>query len=225
MPIENDKKAFLETETGVRIPCRFNPDELSVSRSNTWKGQAMPGKGVPVLAYRGAGSGSLSLNLVFDTTDTGRPVTDHTNKLLQLMEVDTSLPGYDEASGNGRPPWVQFHWGDFHSFKSVITSLSLNFTYFSSEGKPLRARTTLELQQFEPDDNWARQNPTSGTPRPHRTHLVQPGETLDRIAAKHYGTSTPWRDIAAANGIEDPMSLRPGTLLAIPQRVESPGGR
>jgi hypothetical protein len=225
MPIDNDKKAFLETETGTKIPCRFNPDELSVSRSNTWKGKAMPGKGVPVLAYRGAGSGSLSLNLVFDTTDTGRPVTDHTNKLLQLMEVDTTLPGYDETSGNGRPPWVQFHWGDFHSFKAVITSLSLNFTYFSSEGKPLRARTSLTLQQFEADDNWARQNPTSGTPRPHRTHIVQPGETLDRIAAKHYGTSAPWRDIAAANGIEDPLSLRPGTMLAIPQRVESPGGR
>jgi hypothetical protein len=218
------QKAFLETETRQRIPCLFNPDELSISRGNTWKGKPLPGKGVPVLAYQGASSGSIELNLVFDTTDTGAPVTDHTNKLLLLMEIDTTLPGYDEESGNGRPPWVQFHWGDFHSFKSVITDLSLTFTYFSSAGTPLRARVTLSLNQFEPDDNWARQNPTSGTPRPHRTHVVQPGETLDRIAAKHYGTSTPWRDIAAANGIEDPLSIRPGTTLAIPQRVESPGG-
>jgi hypothetical protein len=177
-----------------------------------------------VLDYKGAKSGSLSLNLVFDTTHDGKPVTDHTNKLLLLMEIDTTLPGYDAESGNGRPPWVQFHWGDFHSFKAVIADLGLSFTYFSAEGVPLRAKVKLTLNQFEPDDNWGRQNPTSGTPRPHRTHVVQPGETLDRIAAKHYGTSTPWRDIAQANGIEDPFDLRPGTTLAIPQRVESAGG-
>lgn len=218
------QKAFLESETGGRIPCLFNPDELAVKRENTWEGMPLPGKGVPVLAYRGGKSGKLTLNLVFDTTHDGKPVTDHTNKLLQLMEVNPDLPGYDQESGNGRPPWVQFHWGNFHSFKSVISDLSLNFTYFSEKGVPLRAKVALILDQFEPDDNWARQNPTSGTPRPHRTHVVQPGETLDRIAAKHYGTSNPWRDIAAANGIEDPLNLRPGTMLAIPQRVESSGG-
>lgn len=212
------QKAFLETETRQRIPCLFNPDELSVSRTNKWKGEPMPGKNVPTLAYRGATGGSLTLNLTFDTTDTGRPVTEHTNKLLQLMEIDSSLPGYDPESGNGRPPWVQFHWGDFHSFKSVVASLDLSFTYFSSEGIPLRAKANMSLTQFEQDDNWPRQNPTSGTPNPHRTHVVQPGETLDRIAAKHYGTPTPWRDIAVANGIEDPIALRPGTTLAIPQR-------
>ena len=215
MPIQ---KAFLETETRQQIPCLFNPDELSLTRANKWKGSALPGKGVPTLAYQGATGGSLSLNLTFDTTDTGAPVTNHTNKLLQLMEIDTTLPGYDQESGNGRPPWVQFHWGDFHSFKSVVASLNLSFTYFSSEGVPLRAKAQLSLNQFEPDDNWARQNPTSGTPKPHRTHVVQPGETLDRIAAKHYGSSTPWRDIAAANGIEDPLNVRPGTTLAIPLR-------
>lgn len=218
------QKAFLESETKQRIPCLFNPDELQLSRANTWAGRSMAGKGVPVLAYQGAGSGTLDLNLVFDTTDDGSPVTSHTNKLLQLMEIDPSLPGYDDTAGNGRPPWVQFHWGDFHSFRSVVADLGLSFTYFSADGVPLRARAAVTLSQFEPDENWGRQNPTSGTPRPHRTHVVQPGETLDRIAAKHYGTSTPWRDIAAANGIDDPLDLRPGTLLAIPQRAERARG-
>ena len=61
------------------------------------------------------------------------------------------------------------------------------------------------------------QNPTSGTPLPHRVHRVQPGETLDRIAAMHYGDSTKWRAIASANGVEDPLALRPGGLLSIPR--------
>ena len=41
----------------------------------------------------------------------------------------------------------------------------------------------------------------SGTPEPNRVHQVQPGETLDRIAAKYFEDSTKWRSIAAANGV------------------------
>ena len=48
-------------------------------------------------------------------------------------------------------------------------------------------------------------------------HRVQPGETLDRISAKYYGDSTRWRQIAAANGITDPLAIRVGSLLSIPR--------
>jgi predicted Zn-dependent protease len=140
----------------------------------------------------------------------------HTAKLLGLMEVEPSLAGANPASGNVRPQWVKFHWGDLHSFKAVITSLDLTFVYFAADGTPLRARADVVLTQFEQEMAFGPQNPTSGTPRPHRVHRVSPGETLDRIAARHYGDATRWRDIAAANRIEDPLALRPGSVLAIP---------
>jgi nucleoid-associated protein YgaU len=63
---------------------------------------------------------------------------------------------------------------------------------------------------------FTKQNPTSGTPEPHRVHRVQPGETLDRISARYYGDSTRWRLLADANGVEDPLSIRPGSLLSVP---------
>jgi nucleoid-associated protein YgaU len=46
---------------------------------------------------------------------------------------------------------------------------------------------------------------------------MMPGETLDRISARYYGDSNEWRSIAAANGIEDPLAVRPGSLLMIPE--------
>jgi nucleoid-associated protein YgaU len=49
-------------------------------------------------------------------------------------------------------------------------------------------------------------------------HRVQPGETLDRISAKYYGDSTRWRELARANGVEDPLAIRPGALLNIPRQ-------
>jgi nucleoid-associated protein YgaU len=133
------------------------------------------------------------------------------------MEVDTSLPGTDETKNNARPPTVVFHWGDQHSFPAVVANLGLTFTYFSSSGVPLRAQMSLDLRQFEPAQAYGPQNPTSGTPRPHRVHRVQPGETLDRISARYYGDSNRWRLLAVANGIEDPLTIRPGSLLTVPR--------
>jgi hypothetical protein len=213
------QKAYLEVESGGRVDCMFNPTTFAFSTSNNWESDKIPGKDTPSLRYAGGGGGTFSLSLTFDTTDTGKSVTDHTEKLLALMEVDEQLAGYDPEKNNGRPPWVKFHWGThLHSFKSVITSSNVTFTYFAADGLPLRASVDLSLKQFEPDDNWGPQNPTSRTPKPKRTHQVQVGETLDRIAARYYGDPTKWRDIATLNNVVDPLDLSPGRLLSIPER-------
>lgn len=213
------QKAYLEVETGARVDCMFNPTTFSFATQNRWESDQIPGKNTPSLRYAGGAGGSFSLSLTFDTTHDGKAVTIHTNKLLKLMEVDESLAGYDADKNNGRPPWVKFHWGThLHSFKAVITSANVTFTYFSNEGLPLRANVELSLEQYESDANWGPQNPTSGTPNPKRTHQVQVGDTLDRIAGKYFGDPTRWRDIATLNGIADPLELKPGRLLSIPER-------
>lgn len=212
------EKAFLEIEGGAQVPCLFNPETISVSRRNRWAADPMPGMGVPTLRYAGAESGWMRLELFFDTTDDGSAVTKYTGKIMGLMEVNPDLPGSDESSNNARPPTVTFHWGDLHSFPAVVRDLDVTFTYFSSTGIPLRARLSLVLHQYEPSQAFGPQNPTSGTPRPHRVHRVQPGETLDRISARYYGDSTKWRLLAGANGIEDPLAVRPGSLLRVPRQ-------
>jgi hypothetical protein len=214
------QKAYLEVETGARIECMFNPAKFSFSQSNRWESDQVPGKATPQMRYAGGEGGSFSLSLVFDTTSDGKAVTTYTNKLLTLMDVDKTLPGFDETRSNGRPPWVKFHWGtSLHSFKAVVKSIEVGFTYFSSEGLPLRANVEMSLEQYEPDANWGPQNPTSGTPNPNRIHQVQVGDTLDRISGRYYGDPTQWRGIALANGLDDPLDLRPGRLLAIPERA------
>jgi len=214
------EKAFLEIEGGERVSCLFNPAQLQLSRSNSWAGDPVPGRDVPRLRYTGAESGVLRVDLFFDTTADGTSVATHTGKIVALMDVDPSLPGSDESSHNLRPPYVIFHWGDLHSFKAVVADLDLAFTYFAGDGTPLRATASLTLRQYEPSQAFGRQNPTSGTPKPHRVHRVQSGETLDRIAARYYGDSTRWRTLAAANAIADPLSLRPGSLITVP-RIDS----
>jgi len=216
------QKAFLETEGGKRIDCLFNPAQLTVTKANQWVADLVPGRQAPNLYFTGGHSGTLWTVLTFDTTADGTAVTVHTQKLMGLMAVDKQLPGYDNATGRGRPPWVKLHWGDFHSFPGVVEDLQVDFTYFAAGGTPLRAKATILLRQFKEEGAWGPQNPTSGTPEPQRVHQVQVGETLDRIAATHYGESNRWRAIADANRIEDPLALAPGTILTIPRLESAP---
>lgn len=212
------EKAFLKTETGTQIDCMFNPDTFAFTTANSWSPDKVVGK-FPVQNFEGSDSGTFSLDLIFDTTNKGVSVTTHTNKLLALMAVDPDLPENSADGGPARPPWVTFHWGQhIATYPAVITNLTVTFTYFSNEGMPLRAKVGASFTQYRDDPTWTRQNPTSGTPTPHRTHQVGPGDSLDRLAAKYYADSTQWRVIADANGISDPLALRPGTVIRIPQK-------
>jgi len=211
------EKAYLETETGLELECLFNPEKFEVTLENSWSGQTKPGLQAPSQRFGGGESGKITgLELFFDTTDQGKPVTEYTDVLIKMLQIDPDLPGHDDQRHNGRPPWVRFHWGRFHSFRAVITRLNVSFVYFAADGQPLRARANLDLTQYQPEEDWPRQNPTSGTPTPARSHVIQPGETLDRIAAAHYDDPTNWRRVAAANGIKDPFTIRPGARVDVP---------
>ena len=84
------EKAFLKVEGKGEIPCLYNPETLSLGRRNDWSGNPMPGKGVPTLRYSGARSGWMHLDLMFDTTSDGTPVTVHTGK---IAGADGRRPG------------------------------------------------------------------------------------------------------------------------------------
>jgi hypothetical protein len=202
-------KAYLETEGGQRISFLFNPASLDMKRTVTWKANESPNENAPGLTFDRGQSSTLTFDLYMDTTDTGQDVTIYTNQLLDLTKVGTNPK---------RPPWVRLGWGRLNSFKCVVESVDLSFTYFAANGTPLRARAKLALKQFEDETRPPLQNPTSGSRTQDRMHEVKPGETLDRIAFTAYGDSTVWRIIARRNRIEDPLRLRPGTRLVLPER-------
>lgn len=202
-------KAAIVSEIDGDIPCQFNPASFSFSKQNSWK--EVQGKGIkdaPTLRFLSGGSASITLDLTLDSTDSGKPITEETDKLLKLMKVSSDFP-------SPRPPSCHLKWGSYQSFKAVVKSLDLKYTYFASDGTPLRAQAHLTLMQLE-DDPKALQNPTSSTPRPHRVHISLPGETLDRIAWRYYGDSSRWRELAEVNGIVDPLGLEPGMTLVVP---------
>lgn len=210
-------KAQLQPEQGAAIPCMFNPAEISLSKSNSWKASESKGANAPTLEFQAGQSATISLNLVLDTSLTGEDVSGYTNKLFDLMKVDPSLPGAKSGNNSARPPWVKLEWGSTNTFKAVLERLAVRYTYFDDRGTPLRAKADLALKQYEDEQAYPLQNPTSFSPRPHRAHTLIAGETLDKLAARYYRDATQWRQIAEANRILDPLDLPLGTVLVIPE--------
>lgn len=209
--------AKLTTETKQEIHLQFNPADLTITKAATWQASAAKGGNSPTLRFQGGQPGTIALSTTLDATSDGHSVTEETDKLLALVQIDRGITGHDEQRQSGRPPWVELHWGRLHApFRAVVERLQIKYTYFSATGTPLRAKVDLSLKQFD-DAVPPRQNPTSFTPSPHTVYRLLPGETLDRVAARHYGDSSRWRLLAETNGIEDPLSLVAGLPLTIPE--------
>lgn len=221
-PTAKLEKAQLEIEgDNTPIKCWFNPNEYTISKSNDWPTDPVVGAAFPKLQFKGGHARELKLTLLFDATDSGsRDVRKVTDRLFKMMEINPKLP-----SGNknkGRPPMVTFSWPSTVGFKMVATSLSVQFTLFKPDGTPIRAQASLSLHQAEKADSRsssgpaAAQNPTTRAQAGARSHVIRDGDSLQSIAYLVYGNAVPWRTIAEANGIDDPMRLQRGATLAIP---------
>src|SRR5215472_866755 len=56
--------------TPAAFPCQFNPNELSINRSNVWSGAPGVASGpTPAVHFSGTSPRTLQLNLTFDTYD------------------------------------------------------------------------------------------------------------------------------------------------------------
>jgi Contractile injection system tube protein/LysM domain len=214
------KAQLYNADTGVMVvECHFNPEEVSISKSNMWEPENSSGTNLPDVHFKGEGARSLSLTLVFDTYELRTDVRSATNKVLGLMEAPEDRT---QNNQHARPPHVMFRWGTFETFPAVITQLSQRFSLFLETGVPVRATLNLTLQEVPQQairNQTAGQNPTSRAAGARRVRSVQPGDTIDVLAALELGEPTQWRRLAEANNLDDPRRLRAGQTLLIPVDV------
>ncbi|MFQ5380402.1 MAG: peptidoglycan-binding protein [Dehalococcoidia bacterium] len=209
------KATIRNVDSGKTVRCLFNPTEYSFTKTVKWKAANDRGANVPRLEFTGGDPIALKMQLFFDTHEAGKDVrTEYTNDLWELAMVDSSRR--DSRTQQSSPPICEFQWGSMWSFRAVVTNISQKFTLFKEDGTPTRATVDLSLKQAEDPDDFPFQNPTSGGAAGHRTHVVRQGDRLDFIAAEEYGEARHWRHVAEANGIDDPFTLRPGAVLALP---------
>lgn len=203
-----DKAQIVNLETNEPIDCMFRPKEFSLNKTNSWHEKDVKKANIPTLEFGGGKPVDLKMQLFFDTYETGEDVRKHTDKVWQLMDVSKS---------KSRPPRCQFKWGNYLSFKAVVTSIGQQFTLFLPNGTPVRSTLDVSFKQSIDEKKRAgQQSPTTITKPGYRTRRVSQGETLDWIAFDEYGDATKWRFLAEVNKLDDPTSLEAGMTLAIP---------
>jgi nucleoid-associated protein YgaU len=195
-----------------KIDFQFNPKELSISKGAKWSRASQKGSknsGVP--EYRGPEPAKLALEMFLDASDTQDDSV--VKKVEKLFSCCVPTPESHEKK-KPNPPWVVFHWGGLSSFTGYIHSVTVKYTLFTPGGLPIRGTATVNLEEISKEDQ--KQNPTSGALTAQRVHTVLSGDTLASIAWHEYGDPTMWREIAAANRVDNPMRLRAGSSLLVP---------
>jgi len=212
------KATITNLDTGNSVECMFRPKEYTFSKTNSWTQGQVTGGNIPQLEFSGGQPTTLSMELFFDTYESGKDVRkEYTNGIWELMNV-TPLTT-DPRTGKGRPPICEFRWGSMWSFKAVITRITQRFTLFLPDGTPVRATLTVSFQQVVDENAFPRQNPTTGGGFGYKARVIKEGETIDWIAYDEYGDASMWRFLADTNRLDNPMKLESGQVLSIPPRT------
>jgi LysM repeat protein len=192
----------------------FNPTEYTFEDSSKWQEQEGNRRG-PELQYTGGDRRRLSMELFYDTYEEKKDVRVETGKLQQLLVVTT-----DNGNNGKRPPLVELSWGKKVSdvgfpFKCVLESLKQQFTLFTSDGMPVRAKVSVSFKEFLLPKEEQQKAPRRSS-YPAQTYTVREGDTLSGIASAVWNDPSKWRMLAETNAISNPRVLQPGQALIVP---------
>jgi hypothetical protein len=231
MPLQKAEFQRLDNQLNPIVPgiaVQFNPTEFTLNKGVQIAEIPIPGLDAPILQFVRGQTETLTLDLFFDTTDTGMDdnatsVTTLTDEFYQLIKID---------SNTHAPSICHFAWGGHYfpgsnlkdnwasqsrenGFDCIVESVRQRFTMFNTLGMPLRATLTVTLREYKTLDKQLQQLRLNSADHT-RTHVVQRGETLNKVANAYYQDSSKWRVIADANTILDPLALQPGVILQLP---------
>jgi hypothetical protein len=118
----------------VDVAVHFNPESLQYTVQNTLKEE---GKGAKKKQHVSQTSAKLTMQLVFDTTDTGEDVRLYTDDMAKLLQP------YKDGDDKS-PPLVEFGWGVYR-FTGLVEQYKETIDFFAAGGVPLRSSVDITL--------------------------------------------------------------------------------
>jgi LysM repeat protein len=199
-------KASITVEhNGRKFEVMFNPEEYSLNKDNNFASQAIPGLSAPILQFVHGNLRTLEMELFFDTTDERTDVREQTQKITDLLKIDSGLHA---------PPVLRVAWGSLE-LRCVLARANQKFVKFLEDGRPTRARINVSFSEFIDPEREAKEV-NRQTADFTKVYTARRGDTLSAIAFRFYENPAYWRPIAAANGIDDPRRLIIGEEILVP---------
>ena len=119
----------IKAAEAIEVTVHFNPASLQYTVSNTLKDQ---GSGAKKKQYVSQTTAKLTMDLVFDTTDTGEDVRATTDKMAKLLKPHG-------PSGKQVPPLVEFGWGVYR-FTGMVEQYKETLDFFARERRAAAIR-------------------------------------------------------------------------------------
>ena len=209
-----DGKSLVKNGGASDFVAMINPDGYSITQSinysNSNKAKSMGG--ASELKFSSIPADEIKINdLIIDGTGIVPKSASKTvdDRLKALRAV-----AYDYVGKEHETPVVELTWGSFHYF-ARLKSMAVAYTLFDPNGKPLRAKVTLQFLQYRTQSEIQRLMNRSS---PDLTHLVQvkEGDTLPLLCHRIYKDSAYYLEVARINQLTNVRELVPGTLLRFP---------
>ena len=215
---------------GKTVSFMFNPDKLTIGKTNTFNPGTNTGKTTEDKKFKNGTNQTLKFMMWFDTYMDGTDAVD----VRTYTDVVFGMMGLDPNSGSApSPPVVEFKWNTF-SFHGMILSITQVFELFKYNGMPVRASLDVSMEEWPPSQvvgpTFANPDDLSETqlaskmtgmgmiplPKIDKTVTMTASMTLSAVAATETANPAVWRNIASTNNIEDPLHVPNGTPINIP---------
>lgn len=185
----------------------FNPSEFTIDYSPRYTKSSGVASGKTTEEFIADAVSTMSLKLTLNGYPLSGGPESGAKDITASVKSLRALVYTDETTH--KPPKCQFQWGSV-AYEGHVTNLNVQFTMFTSDGKPVRATVSLTMAGIK-NEKLALQSPD----RTKRRALAQ-NTPLFLLAYETYNDCTQWRHIAIANGIRNPRRLEPNVVLKIP---------
>jgi LysM repeat protein len=229
---------FRTDDPFYEFTARLGDGDIVPDFDSGWDREKRP-KNKSLSNWVGSDGLSLEIPLLFDHFISGDGITCE-YEIRQLEKMN----GQEMDRSRDEPPIVNFNSGglvphDEHDASQnewVISNIDWGKADRNDSGNRIRQACTVTLWEYVEDEELedqssAEKNRSKKSPKTkkgakrkgarHKTHHVQPGETLSTIARDELGNASRWREIAKKNpkhgrARRDPKSVKPGETLKMP---------
>jgi LysM repeat protein len=145
----SEKAYFTHDDYGAVFHVQYNPKEFKFDEAVAWKDSKEFSVWKPLVEFDRGKPASLSMELIFDTTDTGDNVDEKwVSKIRAFLAVN--VPAFANEKLTLRAPYCTFCWGSYE-FAGVVESLGVSYLMFKTDGTPLRAKVSVKMKERNDD--------------------------------------------------------------------------
>lgn len=205
---KSDDESSLIKEMTFKV--MFNPHTYSLKHEVEYEDKQGKGDSSSALKFSKIKPKDYNFEFVFD----GTGVTG------EVINVQKTIDDFIKAAGKQnpdthRPNFLKVSWGELIINRCVLKSAEVNYTLFSPDAKPLRAKMKVAFSENIDDKKRVAEDRRNSPDLTHK-RIVSYGDTLPLMTAKIYGDSSYYLQIASFNQLRHFRRLEVGQVIFFP---------